>query len=97
MPSFHLSHTLRSWIEVQPSGPVWKTATIKVEGYPHIACYGELKVIFCNALECAEYLYGHLVIGPYISTQPQGVHTQAGKWVITDFGTATLAWNMQVK
>ncbi|KZT70898.1 hypothetical protein DAEQUDRAFT_707629 [Daedalea quercina L-15889] len=97
MPSFHSSHTLRSWIEVQPSGPVWKTATIKVEGYPHVARYGEPKVIFRDALECVEYLYGHPVIGPYVSTGPQGVHTQAGERVITDFSTATLAWNMQSK
>ncbi|KAH9919400.1 uncharacterized protein B0H18DRAFT_1195909 [Fomitopsis serialis] len=96
-PSFHSCHTLRSWIEVQPSGPAWQTATIKVEGYPPIARYGEPKVIFRDALECVEFLYGHPLFGPYVSTGPEVVHTQMGQRVITDFSTATLAWNMQSK
>ncbi|KAH9916532.1 uncharacterized protein B0H18DRAFT_1038202 [Fomitopsis serialis] len=97
MPSFHSCRTLQSWIKTQPPGPVWQTATIKLEGYTPIAHFGEPKVIFRDPLECVKFLYRHPLFGAFASMGPEVVHTRMGQRVITDFSTATLAWNMQSK
>lgn len=54
-------------------------------------------MIFRDPLECVKFLYRHPLFGAFASMGPEVVHTRMGQRVITDFSTATLAWNMQVK
>ncbi|KAH9837600.1 uncharacterized protein C8Q71DRAFT_705953 [Rhodofomes roseus] len=96
-PSFQTCHTLRSWIEELPSGPVWRTAEITLEGYNPAPRNGNPLLIYRDGLECLEYLYGLPIFAPFCAPEPYGIHTAYGQRVITDFNTACQAWNLQNK
>ncbi|KAH9920739.1 uncharacterized protein B0H18DRAFT_880772, partial [Fomitopsis serialis] len=78
-PSFRTCHTLRSWIEVLPSGPAWRTTEITIKGYDVAPRHQQPLLIWRDGLECLEYMVGNPILAPYCSPGPNAIHTAYGQ------------------
>ncbi|KZP14742.1 hypothetical protein FIBSPDRAFT_751423 [Athelia psychrophila] len=93
-PSFKSYHALESMIESLPSGPIWRSETIIVDGY---ITKTPITFIYWDAAEVIDYIFGNPVFAHVMEMDPRKVFTDTDRdeRVYTQFMTGDHAWACQ--
>lgn len=94
--SFKSYHALESMIESLPSGPIWRSETIVVDGY---TTKTPIVFIYRDAAEVIDYIFGNPVFANVMEMDPRKVFTDKDQdeRVYTQFMTGDYAWACQVR
>lgn len=93
--SFTSYRALESMIESLPSGPIWHSKTITVEGY---TTKKPIVFIYRDAGEVVDHIFGNPVFANVMEMDPRKVFTDTAQdeRVYTQFMTGDYAWSCQV-
>lgn len=83
-------------IESLPSGPIWRSETIVVDGYK---TKKPIEFIYRDGAEVVDHIFGNPVFANVMEMDPRRVFTDTGRdeRVYTQFMTGEHAWACQVR
>lgn len=93
--SFKTAKALRQRIELLPSGPRWKSQSIKAESHTKRG----LQLFYRDAIDCLQYLIHSPSIDGQIEFVPKKIYTAADRIerVYTEWLSGDRAWELQVR
>lgn len=94
--SFTSYRALQSMIESLPSGPIWHSRTITVEGY---TTKKPIVFIYRDAAEVVDHIFGNPIFANVMEMDPRKVYTDEKREerVYSQFMTGDYAWSCQVR
>ncbi|EGO27015.1 hypothetical protein SERLADRAFT_436846 [Serpula lacrymans var. lacrymans S7.9] len=90
--SFGLAYCLTLFMEILPSGPVWKMEEIQARNYK---TEKPMILLYRDGLEVVKSLFGNPIFAKHMMMDPKQVVNKDGEWEYSEWMTGDYAWAIQ--